>query len=72
MAPFRLDACARAWCPSTKMAVVQTRQCPELKMFIKQLGKDIDYPEIGHKFGVGASAACEKVNTAGTAKTFSA
>ena len=66
MAPFRLGACAQAWCPSTKMDVVQTHQCPELNLFIKQLGKDIDYPEIGHKFGVGASTACKKVNTAGT------
>ena len=32
----------------------------------KQLGKGIDYREIGDKFGVGASTACKKVNTGGT------
>ena len=48
------------------MDVVQTHQCDELKMFTKKLGKGIKYREIGDKFGVGASAACKKVNTAGT------
>ena len=32
----------------------------------KQLEKGLDYREIGDKFGVGASAACEKVNAAST------
>ena len=34
----------------------------------EQLGKCLDYDnrEIGNKFGVGASTACEKVNLAGT------
>ena len=49
------------------MDVVQTSQCPELKTFIiKQLGKGNNYREIGDKFGVSASTACEKVNTADT------
>ena len=43
---------------------VQTRQCPELNMSIKKLGKRIDYREIGGEFGVGSSTACKKVNTA--------
>ena len=30
------------------------------------LGKGLDYREVGGKFGVGASTACEKVNTTGT------
>ena len=30
----------------------------------KQLGKCFDYREISDEFGVGASTACEKVNTA--------
>ena len=32
----------------------------------KQLGKGIEYREIGDKIGVSASTACEKVNTVGT------
>ena len=48
------------------MDIVQTHQCPELKMFIKQLGKHVDYQEIGDKFGVGSLTACKKINTAGT------
>ena len=48
------------------MDVVQTRQCPELKMAIKQLGKGINHREIGEKFVVSASTGCEKVNSAGT------
>ena len=60
----------QTWCPGTEMDVVQTRQCPELKMFIKkkkkQLGKGIDYREIGAKFWVDASTACKKVNASGT------
>ena len=39
---------------------------PGTKHVHKQLGKSIDYREIGDKFGVGASTACKKVNTAGT------
>ena len=35
-------------------------------MFIKQLGKGVDYREIDDKFGVGASTACQKVNAAST------
>ena len=52
----------QTWCPclGTKMDFVQTRQCPDLKMFMKQLGKRIDYREIGDKFGVGSSTACKK------------
>ena len=33
-APFRLGARARARCSGTKMDVVQTRQCPDQKVFI--------------------------------------
>ena len=33
-------------------------------MLLKRLGKGLDYQEIGDKFGVGASTACQKVNTA--------
>ena len=33
-------------------------------MLLKRLGKGLDYREIGDKFGVGASTACQKVNTA--------
>lgn len=33
-------------------------------MLLKRLGKGLDYREIGDKFGVGASTACEKVNEA--------
>ena len=56
------------WCPclGTNMDVVQTHQCPELKMFITKLGKGINYLEIGGKFGIGASTACKKVNAAAT------
>ena len=51
------------------MDVVQTRQCPELKMFIKQLEKGINSREIGdNTCVVSASAGCEKVNSAGTDK----
>ena len=32
----------------------------------KRPGKGLDYREIGDKYGVGASKACKKVNTAGT------
>ena len=32
----------------------------------KQLGKGMNYRVIGDKFGVSASTACEKVNTADT------
>ena len=39
---------------------------PWTKHVHKQLAKGIGYGEIGDKFGVGASIACEKVNTAGT------
>ena len=58
----------QTWClwPRTTMDVVQTRQCPELKMFIKNLDKGINYREIGDKFEVVAFAAYEKVNTEGT------
>ena len=48
------------------MDAVHTRQCTELKMFIKQLGKGINYREIGTKFGVDASTGCEEVNSAAT------
>ena len=41
---------------------------PETKNVHKQLGKGIDYREIGDKFGVSASTACETVNTVGTDK----
>ena len=33
-------------------------------MLLKRLGKELDYRQIGDKFGVGASTACEKVNEA--------
>ena len=50
-----------ALCPGTKMDVVQTRQFPELKMFIKRkTRKGFNYRKIGGKFGVSASTACEK------------
>ena len=39
---------------------------PGTKNVLKQLGKGINYREMGDKFGVSASSACEKVNTAGT------
>ena len=49
------------------MDVFQTHQCLEpLKHVHKQLGKGLDYGKISGKFGVGASAACENVNTVGT------
>ena len=32
----------------------------------EQLGKGVNYREIGDKFGVSASTACKKVNAAGT------
>ena len=48
---FRLGA--RAWCSGTKMDVVHT-----------QLGKGNNYQEISGKFGVVASTAYKKVNTA--------
>ena len=35
---FRLGAFARVPCSGTKMDVVQTRQCPELIMFIDNQG----------------------------------
>ena len=38
-APFRLHACARAPWSGTKMEVVQTRQFPELKVFINNCEK---------------------------------
>ena len=49
----------QTWCPrpGTKMDVVQTHQCPEQKNVHEQLGKGIDYLEIGDKFGVGSSSA---------------
>ena len=37
-----------------------------IKNVYKQLGKGIDYREVGNKLGVGASTSCKKVNTAGT------
>ena len=37
-----------------------------IKNVHKQLGKGINYREIGDKFGVSASTACKKVNAAGT------
>ena len=37
----------------------------------KDLEKGINYREIGDKFGVGASATCEKVKAAGTDETCS-
>ena len=39
---------------------------PQTEHVHKQLVKGLDYQEIGDKFGVGASTACEKVDTAGT------
>ena len=53
----------RAPCSGTKMDVVQTRQCPELKNVHKQLDKGINYREISAKFGVSASTVRKKVNT---------
>ena len=41
---------------------------PQTEHVHKQLVKGLDYREIGDKFGVGASTACEKVNTAGSAE----
>ena len=35
-------------------------------MFTFNLEKGLDYREIGDKFPVGGSTACEKVNTPGT------
>ena len=52
-------------------AVVHTPQCIKLKNVHKQLGKGINYREIGGKFGVSASTAYEKVNTVGTDETCS-
>ena len=48
------------WCPGTEMDVVQTRQCPELKMFIPVEKSATSFS------GVSASTACEKAITAGT------
>ena len=47
------------------MDAVQTPQCPELKLFIKQLGKGINYQKIGAEIIVGAPTGCEKGNSAG-------
>ena len=52
--------------PGNKMDVVQTRLCPGLKMFINNYEIRIKYREIGDKFEVSASTACEKVTTVGT------
>ena len=44
-----------------------THQCPYgAKNVHKQPGKGINYRKMGDKYGVSASTACEKVNTAGT------
>ena len=67
LASFRLGARAWARCSGTKIDVVQTCQCPKLSMFMIQLGKGLDYGEIGQKFELGASTACEKLNAAGHA-----
>ena len=48
------------------MDVVETRHCLELKMLIKNQEKVFDYRQSGDKFGVCASTASKKVNTAGT------
>ena len=53
-------------CSGAKMDFVQTGQCPELKNVLKQLGKRIDFREIGDKFRVGSSTSCKKGNTADT------
>ena len=54
-------------CQGTEIGVVKTRQCLDLNTNLrKQLGKGINYREIGGKFGGSASTAFEKVNTAGT------
>ena len=54
-------------CQGTEIGVVKTRQCLDLNRNLrKQLGKGINYREIGGKFGGSASTAFEKVNTAGT------
>ena len=37
--PFRCGARAWAWCSGTETDIVQTRQCPELKLFISNLEK---------------------------------
>ena len=39
-------------------------------MFIKQLKKGNNYPEMGNKFVVGASTGCEKINSAATDDSF--
>ena len=39
------------------------QQCPEQNIFTKQLGEVVNCQEIGDKFGVSASAACEKITT---------
>ena len=55
-------------CPGSKMAVVQThRPVPWSEHVHKRLGKGFDYRENGGKFGVGASTAFERANTAGPA-----
>ena len=48
------------------MDFVQTRQWPEIKMFINNKENVLKYREIGDKFGVGSSTDCKKVNTAST------
>ena len=45
---------------------VQTHRCPDHKNVHEQLGRGINYREIGGKFGVSGSTACEKINKAGT------
>ena len=45
------------------MDVVQTPQCPGVSPFTKDYEKVLNYRE---KYGVGASTACEKVNTVST------
>ena len=55
---FRLGARARARCSGTKMHVVHTRQCRELKMII--------YLSTNRRqICSGAAIGCQKVNTVG-------
>ena len=53
-------------CSGTKNLRCLGTPLPWTKHLHKQLGKRLDYGEIGDKFGVGASTAYLKVNTAGT------
>ena len=61
------EKCARALTKGCVWTGALARaRCACTKNVHKQLGKGINYREIGCKFGVSASTASEKINTAGT------